>query len=138
MKTVFKFLFIFFILGAFAQNAQSQDIQKVFTGLVDGLKPEAFKGSWANQKDAWMDRIGGLDIAKMNETQDEILDLVKNIKPKAFNKGVHKELLGQLASQKNAAQLTNLMDTLVRGIKPSMFKDGFSPNSLLSEIGKFM
>jgi hypothetical protein len=119
-------------------NLQAQDVQKVFTELTSNLKDEAFKGSWKKNKDAWMSKLGDLDIAEMKGTGDEILALVNNLKSSAFEKGVKKDLISQLSSPKNAAQLANIMDTLVRGIKPSMFKDGFSPSGILQEIDKFM
>jgi len=119
-------------------SAQAQDIQMVLKELTSNLKPEAFKGSWNKDKDAWMDKLGDMDIAKLGEAQDELLGLMNHIKPKAFNKGVYKDLLGQLSSPKNAAQIANIMDTMVKGIKPSMFKEGFDPGMLTKEIEKYM
>ncbi len=137
MKT--KLLFILTLCAFFmVSSTQAQDVQKIFRELTTNLKPQAFKSEWKQNKDAWMAQVGDLDISTLQETQDELVALVSNMKSNAFEKGVHKKLAEQLSTPKNAAQLANIMDEMVRGIKPSMFVDGYSPTPILQEISKYM
>jgi hypothetical protein len=137
MKT--KLLFILTLCAFFMiSTAQAQDVQKIFRELTTNLKPQAFKADWKQNKDAWLAQVGDLDISTLQETQDELVALVSNMKSSAFEKGVYKNLEEQLSSPKNAAQLANIMDEMVRGIKPSMFNEGYNTTMLLQEISKYM
>ncbi|MEJ2004958.1 MAG: hypothetical protein P8X57_08365 [Cyclobacteriaceae bacterium] len=137
MKTRFTLILIlscFFMIS----SVQAQDVQKIFYEFTSNLKPQAFKSDWKQNKEEWMSKIKDLDIATLEGTTDEMRALVANLKSSAFEKGVHKSLEEQLSTPKNAAQLATIMDEMVRGVKPDMFKDGYNPSALLQEIDKYM
>ena len=133
-----KVLFLFVLFSFFFMNAQAQEvnISSLMTQLADGLKPEAFKGSWNKNKDQWMDKLDGLDISDFNGVSSQMTSLISNLKKSAFQKGVQKGLLAQLAKPGNAAGLTNVFKSLVNGINTDMFKPGFDKGNLLSQFSK--
>ncbi|MCA6074461.1 hypothetical protein [Fulvivirga sedimenti] len=135
MKIKLSLLLLLLTFMAYSVQAQNVDIGKAMTELTSSLKPEAFKGSWKKNKDSWMEQASGLDISDLSGVSSQMTGLLSNLKKSAFKKGVQKGLLKQLATPKNAAELTEAFKSLVNGIDPSMFVSGFDRGGLLKNLG---
>lgn len=119
MKTVLLIIVSFFLVAAVAE-VQAQDLGKMLTDIVDGIKPEAFTKDFIDNKANWSDALGTLDTNDMTSVTDQVGGLVKGLKGSAFQKGAHKELLGQLGNLGNMSDVGGLLTSLVNGLDPSM------------------
>ncbi len=132
-----KLPIIIFILSFVVFSAQSQnvDISRAMTDLASSIKPEAYKGSWKKNKDSWMNAVEGLDISNTTAVASNMTEFISHLKGSAFKKNVKSGLLNQLASPKNAAELTEAFKSLANGIDPSMFVSGFDRGELFKSLG---
>lgn len=127
MKAHLTLAFVF-VLSLGFHPGHSQDLGSILTTIADGIKPEAFKGGWAKNKDKWLKEGANLSAADLSSAGKQVGDLVKNLRDEAFSadaKGLKKELL---ASQTNLSSTSNLGETLsslVSGLNPDMLTSDF-------------
>jgi hypothetical protein len=119
MKTVLTFIAVFFLSAAVAE-IQAQDLTKMLTDISEGISPDAFTKGFAKDQAGWSDALKTMDPTDMTAVTDQVGSLVKGLKPGAFKKGAHKELLGQLTNLGSMSDVGGLLTSLVNGLDPSM------------------
>jgi hypothetical protein len=136
---IFIFLAIAFIssqtLAQVSSSMMNSGMQKtdgsakVYMFLAESIQSNAFKGNWANNKSAWMQKLGSADLKNVAEESGHWSELVSNIKPAAFQKGVkQKDLLKELSAVKDKKALNGIISKIASGLKSDYLSPEFSKN----------
>lgn len=109
-------------------HAQTPDLGSMLTSIANGIKPEAFKGAWAKNKDKWLSDVAGLRASDLQKSGKQVGELLKNLKDEAFSadaKDLKKELTANLLKLDSASKLGETLSSLVSGLNPDMLTSDF-------------
>lgn len=137
MRTLFFIALIFFTPLVHAQDAD-MSMGSILNTVADGIKPEAFKGKFADDLDNWKDASKGIDGLDVSSFKSQLGGLIGGLKGKAFD-GISKGgLLKQLAGVNGKAGMKDLLGSLISGLNPEMLTDAFKGNkdSILGALSK--
>lgn len=128
MKKQFTLAIFGILMLGYAQTSTAQDLGGMLSTIANGIKPEAFKGSWSKIKDQWLKDVVNLDPSNLQQSGKSLTELVSNLKGSAFNpdmKGLKQDLLGNLANLSSPEKLGETLNSLVSGLNPNMLTNDF-------------
>lgn len=135
-----KLLLMALVFSGFTYSTNAQDLGSLMTTLADGIKPEAFKGNWAKDKEEWTSTVKSLDADDVIGAGKSLSSLIGYLKGSAFKSDAHglkPNLLKGLAGSNDLKSIYSSMGSLVKGLDPSKLKDSFDKDGFLNDIGKF-
>lgn len=125
MKTMIAFFVGMFLFVASYSALQAQDLGNLLASVADGIKPEAFKGSWDKMSGEWKEKVANLDPSNLESVTESVSALVGSLKNSAFIEGAKKNLMSELGNVSSMADVKGLVTSLISGLNPSMLTEEF-------------
>src|SRR5690606_33714770 len=116
-----KLLLFSFLFSVASLSTQAQDLGSLMTTLGDGIKSEAFKGSFNKNKDEWMKKASSLSIDDIKGATSSLSTLAKGLKGSSWLSHAAKAdvLSGLMKGGGDASSLVNSISGLLNGLDPS-------------------
>jgi hypothetical protein len=125
MKYLMMLVFCLFA-GSVTVNAQDMGLGNILGEIQEGIKPEAFKGSFDASE--WKDGLKNLDPSNLDSAKESVGGLLKGLKGKAFDGANKMDMIKSLAGLNDMGGIKDLLSKLVGGLNPAMLTDAFKGN----------
>jgi hypothetical protein len=122
------FIALIFIAPLLQAQEDEMDLGSIMNSVADGIKPEAYKGKFADDLSDWKEASKGIDGLDAGIFRSQLGGLIGGLKGKAFD-GISKgDLLKQLAGVNGLAGMKDVLGSLISGLNPDMLMDAFKGN----------
>jgi hypothetical protein len=127
MRTLL-FISLIFLAPLIQAQEDEMSLGSIMNSVADGIKPEAYKGKFADDLGNWKEASKGIDGLDAGSFKSQLGGLSGGLTGKAFD-GVSKgALLKQLAGVNGLAGMKDLLSSLISGLNPEMLTDAFKGN----------
>lgn len=107
-----------------SQKGNHMDVSSAISEVAKGINPDAFKRRFDISE--WNTKLSGLETSNISGLKGNLNSLVGGLKGSSFEKGAKSEIFKKLVGINGKADISEMLESLVKGLKPKALTTEFS------------